>query len=155
MGDVECDSGYLGKAIVTCDDSFNFYGCSQELIEHPLDEILPKTCNDKYGDGEQMRDFIYVEDCVNVIDWILNQKKFNGLYNVGSGVARKFIELATSVCASIGVDLNIKWIDTPSNVRAQYQYFTEANMGKLISSGYQKNFYSLEEGIKKFIEISK
>ncbi len=124
-------------------------------IKSGLPINLFRSHNDKYGDGEQMRDFIYVEDCVNVIDWILNQKKFNGLYNVGSGVARKFIELATSVCASIGVDLNIKWIDTPSNVRAQYQYFTEANMGKLISSGYQKNFYSLEEGIKKFIEISK
>ncbi len=123
-------------------------------IKSGLPITLFRSHNVKYKDGEQMRDFIYVEDCVKVIDWILKQDKFSGLYNVGSGVARKFIDLATSICASIGVDPNIKWIDTPSNIRSQYQYFTEAKIDKLVGCGYKKNFYSIEEGIIKFIKVS-
>ena len=147
---------------------FNVYGPyednkgSQSSVAHQminkiksgLPITLFRSHNVKYKDGEQMRDFIYVEDCVKVIDWILKQDKFSGLYNVGSGVARKFIDLATSICASIGVDPNIKWIDTPSNIRSQYQYFTEAKIDKLVGCGYKKNFYSIEEGIIKFIKVS-
>ncbi len=114
---------------------------------------LFRSHNEKYKDGEQLRDFIYVDDCINVINWFLNKNEFSGLYNVGSGVTRSFIDLASSISNSFGVDLNINWIDTPKNIRDQYQYFTKAKMDRLLKIGYNKDFYSLEKGLEKYVEM--
>ena len=116
---------------------------------------LFRSHNILYKDGEQLRDFIFVEDCVNVINWILKKKNFSGLYNVGTGKSRKFIDLARCISISMGKKLTIDWVDTPIEIREQYQYFTEANMTKLYKAGYKEKFASLEEGIAKYIEYLK
>ncbi len=114
---------------------------------------LFRSHNNEYKDGEQLRDFIYVEDCVSVINWFLNRNEFTGIYNVGSGKARNFLDLASATCQFMDVDLKINWIDTPENVREQYQYFTQANMDKLYQIGYNEDFYTLEKGIEKYTKI--
>ena len=122
-------------------------------IKSGMPITLFRSHNEKYKDGEQLRDFIYVDDCINVINWFLNENEFSGLYNVGSGVARSFIDLASSISSSFDVDLNINWIDTPENIRDQYQYFTEAKMDRLLKIGYNKGFYSLEKGLDKYVGV--
>jgi ADP-L-glycero-D-manno-heptose 6-epimerase len=104
-----------------------------------------------YEDGGQLRDFVYVKDCVKVIIWLLNNSDVSGLFNVGTGKARSFKDLALATYQAAGATPDIKYIDTPISIRDKYQYFTEANMAKLRAAGYGGNFYSLEDGIKDYV----
>ncbi|MBX7202638.1 MAG: ADP-glyceromanno-heptose 6-epimerase [Bacteroidia bacterium] len=104
-----------------------------------------------YTDGGQMRDFVYVKDVAKVCYFLMLHRKFKGLYNLGSGKARTFNDLAASVFNAAGISPSIQYIDTPEDIRDKYQYFTEAAMAKLHSIGYSEPFYSLEEGTKDYL----
>ena len=99
------------------------------------------------ADGEQKRDFVAVEDCVAVMLWLLDNPRIDGLFNVGTGCARSFLDLARALYAATGTDERIAFIDTPQSLRAQYQYFTEARLERLRAAGYTAPFTSLEDGI--------
>lgn len=112
---------------------------------------LFRSHNPEYKNGEQMRDFIYVKDVLNVIYWLMTTEAENGIYNLGSGKARTFLDLVKGVFKSMNVEENIGFIDTPEDIRDKYQYFTEATMDKLIAQGYGNKFYNLEDGIQDYI----
>ena len=96
---------------------------------------LFKSHNPQYKDGEQMRDFIYVKDVIKIVGWFIDNKDINGIFNVGTGKPRSFHDLACSVFKNSNITNKIKYIDTPKNIRKQYQYFTKANMKKLRNAG--------------------
>ena len=104
-----------------------------------------------FRDGEQKRDFIYVKDIASVILFLMQHRKNSGLYNVGTGQARTFLDLARATFQSMGIPENIEFIDTPADIRDKYQYFTQANMDKLRSIGYTQPFTPLEEGIREYV----
>lgn len=145
---------------------FNVYGPNEyhkgrmaSVIMHGYNQIkntgmmrLFRSHNPNYTDGGQMRDFVYVKDLVNVCYFLMHHRKNNGIYNLGSGTARKFIDLAKATFASMGVPENIEFVDTPVDIRDKYQYFTEANMTKLKSIGYDTPFHTLEEGVKDYVQ---
>ncbi|MDY6969887.1 MAG: ADP-glyceromanno-heptose 6-epimerase [Spirochaetota bacterium] len=112
---------------------------------------LFKSYNIEYRDGEQKRDFIYIKDCIDVIWWLLQNSKVNGIYNLGSGKARTWNDLAKSVFTVQGKELSIQYIDMPENLKDRYQYFTEAKMKKLRLAGCPLNFHTLEEAVKDYI----
>jgi ADP-L-glycero-D-manno-heptose 6-epimerase len=151
---------------------FNVYGPNEyhkgrmaSVIFHSFNQIkvtghvkLFKSHNKEYRDGEQLRDFVYVKDVVNVIYWMVNKmiesdwdKSFNGLYNLGTGAARSFYDLAANTFIAQGLEPKIEFIDMPLDIRDKYQYFTEAKIDKLISAGYTKPFSNLEEGVKDYL----
>jgi ADP-L-glycero-D-manno-heptose 6-epimerase len=108
-------------------------------------------------DGEQLRDFVYVKDCANIVTHFLNaalsnKPAANGVYNIGTGQARSFKDLATSVMASMGREPHITYIDMPEDLRGKYQYFTEANMDKLRKAGYKAPMTSLEDGVRDYVQ---
>ncbi|HVN43902.1 MAG TPA: ADP-glyceromanno-heptose 6-epimerase [Steroidobacteraceae bacterium] len=103
-------------------------------------------------DGGQKRDFIYVRDCVRVVQWLLAHPDVNGLYNLGTGRARSFAELAQALFAALRRPPRIEYIDTPEAVRAHYQYFTEARMERLRAVGYAEPFTSLEDGVADYVQ---
>jgi ADP-L-glycero-D-manno-heptose 6-epimerase len=105
----------------------------------------------EFNDGEQLRDFIYVDDVINVCLYMYHNRPNNGIYNVGTGKARTFNDLGRAVFKAMGQEENIEYIPIPTDIRDKYQYFTEAKMDKLISTGYNDSFMSLEEGIKNYI----
>lgn len=107
--------------------------------------------NPDYRDGEQLRDFVWVGDCVSVALWFLDGKRGNGLYNVGSGRARSFADLARAVFAAIGVEPAIQFVPLPETLKGKYQYFTEADMNKLAGIGYESVPTSLEVGVEKYV----
>ena len=105
-----------------------------------------------FKDGQQSRDFIYIKDLLSVIDFLIHKRPANGLYNLGTGKARSFFDLAKNTFISMGITPNIGFIDTPEDIRDNYQYFTEAKMDKLQNAGYQQDFYSLEDGIQDYVQ---
>jgi len=105
-----------------------------------------------FEDGKQLRDFIYVKDVVDVLYYLMNHRDHLGIYNLGTGKARSFLDLATSTFKSMNREPLIEFIDTPVDIRDKYQYFTEARMNKLRSAGYDPAFYSLEEGIEEYVQ---
>jgi ADP-L-glycero-D-manno-heptose 6-epimerase len=105
-----------------------------------------------YPDGGQMRDFIYVEDCVDVILWLLERPQVSGLFNLGSGRARSFSDLARAIAAAAGVPARIEFIPMPEAIRPNYQYYTEARMQKLRDAGYDRPFTSIEDGVRRYVE---
>jgi ADP-L-glycero-D-manno-heptose 6-epimerase len=105
-----------------------------------------------YPDGGQMRDFIYVDDCVNVMLWLLDHPGVNGLFNLGTGKSRSFADLARALAAAADVQLRIEFIPMPDAIRPNYQYFTEARMERLRGAGYSEPFTSLEEGVRQYVE---
>lgn len=113
---------------------------------------LFKSHRPEYLDGEQIRDFIYVKDLVDVCIFLMEQRKNSGIYNLGTGKARSFNALGFSTFAALNKPIQINYMDTPIDIRDKYQYFTEANMKKLIDIGYNKPFYTLEEGIKNYVQ---
>lgn len=113
---------------------------------------LFKSYQPKYKDGEQLRDFIYVKDCVEVIWWFLNNPQINGLFNLGTGKSRHWNDLVSSTFRSMGLEPNIEFVDMPENLKNSYQYFTEADMTKLFSMGYKTHFMSLEDSIKDYVQ---
>jgi ADP-L-glycero-D-manno-heptose 6-epimerase len=105
-----------------------------------------------YTDGGQLRDFVYVKDVVEVMLFLWEYEVDSGLYNLGTGTARPFLDLAKATFKAMGVEENISFVDTPEDIRDKYQYFTEANMKKLLDQGYGVPFYSLEEGVEDYVQ---
>ncbi|CAE7866517.1 hldE [Symbiodinium microadriaticum] len=108
-----------------------------------------------YEDGGQLRDFVYVKDCVDVILWMMGSDSDNvpsGLYNIGTGKARSFKDLAYAVFAALGKDPKIDYVPTPEAIRDKYQYFTEAKMDRLRAAGYNQPMTSLEDGVKDYVQ---
>ena len=112
---------------------------------------LFQSHNSKYSDGGQLRDFIWVEDCVRVMMWFDKNLSSSGLYNCGTGNARSFLDLAKLVFSAMDKEENIEYIPTPEAIRDKYQYFTQANMDKLKSLGYDMNFTTLENGVTQYV----
>ncbi|MCE3295063.1 MAG: rfaD [Crocinitomicaceae bacterium] len=145
---------------------FNVYGPNEyhkgrmaSVIFHAFNQILSnggmklfRSHNPEYTDGGQLRDFVYVKDVVEVCLYLRNSKPASGIYNLGSGKARTFLDLAKNTFKAMEKEENIAFIDTPADIRDKYQYFTEANMNKLVSSGYSKPFHTLEEGVADYVK---
>jgi len=144
---------------------FNVYGPNEyhkgrmaSVIMHAFYQIeskgsmkLFRSHNPDYSDGGQLRDFVYVKDLISVIQFLMESKPENGLYNLGTGTARAFLDLAKSTFSALGKREDIEFIDTPIDIRDKYQYFTEAKMSKLRNAGYSKPFYTLESGIEDYV----
>jgi ADP-L-glycero-D-manno-heptose 6-epimerase len=105
-----------------------------------------------FKDGEQLRDFIYVKDVIDVMYFLMNHTGDSGIYNLGTGTARTFLDLAHAVFGALNLPSSIEFIDTPADIRDKYQYFTEARMEKLRASGYSKPFYSLENAVEEYVQ---
>lgn len=145
---------------------FNVYGPNEyhkarmaSVIFHAFNQIsangsmkLFRSHKPEYTDGGQLRDFIYVKDLVDVIWFLYSKEPASGIYNLGTGKARTFLDLARSTFRAMNKEEAISFIDTPADIRDKYQYFTEANMKKLIAAGYEKPFTSLEEGVKDYVQ---
>jgi len=145
---------------------FNVYGPNEyhksrmaSVVMHSFHQIqnsgamkLFRSHNANYKDGEQMRDFVYVKDVVEVCIFLMKHRKNSGIYNLGSGKARSFVDLTRAVFNALNVSENISFIDTPEDIRSKYQYFTEAKMNKLRSIGFSAKFHSLEEGIEDYVK---
>ena len=104
-------------------------------------------------DGDQRRDFIFVEDACATLVWLYELAPANGIFNLGTGKARSFLDLAGAVYRALGRDPLIAWRDTPEDIRGQYQYFTEARMERLRGLGYTAPFTGLEDGVAKTVNI--
>jgi len=145
---------------------FNVYGPNEyhkgrmaSVILHAYHQIkktgmvkLFRSHNPDFEDGKQLRDFIYVKDVVNVIYFLMKKQKDSGIYNLGTGKARTFLDLVKATFRSLDLQSSIEFIDTPVDIRDKYQYFTEAKMEKLRNIGYDDEFYSLEEGIEEYVQ---
>ncbi|RQO31365.1 ADP-glyceromanno-heptose 6-epimerase [Taibaiella sp. KBW10] len=123
----------------------------QQILKNDGEVKLFRSHKPEYADGGQMRDFIYVKDLVKVCTWLMLQQPENGIYNLGTGTARTFNDLINALYNTLGLPTKITYIDTPEDIREKYQYFTEANMKKLIDAGYKEGFYSLEEGVSDYV----
>ena len=146
---------------------FNVYGPNEyhkarmaSVIFHSFNQIkdhglvkLFKSHKRGFKDGEQLRDFIYVKDIMKVCEWLMNgyENIPPGIYNLGTGKARSFIDLVTATFKALHLKPNIQFIDMPMDLRDTYQYFTEAKMDKLKAAGYPGEFYSLEEGVTDYV----
>jgi ADP-L-glycero-D-manno-heptose 6-epimerase len=113
---------------------------------------LFKSYRPEYPDGGQMRDFVYVKDCLEVMWWLLNNPEVNGIFNLGTGKARTWNDLARAVFSAMGLPQNIEYIDMPEELQGKYQYFTEANMEKLSAAGCPVEFTSLEDGVADYVK---
>ena len=113
---------------------------------------LFRSRNLKYKDGEQMRDFIYIKDAVDMTLYFLDKKDKNGIFNVGAGKARTWNDLVTSLFNAVGKPVNIEYIELPQHLAEKYQYFTEANLSKIKSAGYRQPIASLENGITDYVK---
>jgi ADP-L-glycero-D-manno-heptose 6-epimerase len=105
----------------------------------------------EYADGGQLRDFVYVRDCVDVVLWLLDNPQVSGLFNLGTGQARSWLDLAKALFAATGRALAVEFIEMPPTLIEKYQYFTQARMDRLRSAGYQRPFTSLEEGVADYV----
>ncbi|MDR1848229.1 MAG: ADP-glyceromanno-heptose 6-epimerase [Bacteroidales bacterium] len=146
---------------------FNVYGFNEyhkgrmaSVVFHGFNQIekegkisLFRSHREGIADGYQLRDFIYVKDLVSVMAFLMRQKPKSDIYNLGTGKARAFLDLAKATFAALNKEPNIEFIDMPLDIRDKYQYFTQANMRKLHSqAGYNKPFYSLEEGVRDYVQ---
>ena len=145
---------------------FNVYGPNEghkgrmaSVIFHTFNQIektggmkLFRSHHKDYKDGEQLRDFIYVKDVISIIRFLYENSITSGLYNVGTGKARTFFDLAKLTFLALNKEPNISFIDTPEDIRNKYQYFTEADMTKLKEQGYNSPFHTLEEGVEDYVK---
>lgn len=145
---------------------FNVYGPNEyhkgrmaSVVWHGFNQIrdtgtlkLFKSHKKGVADGEQKRDFIYVKDIADVCFHFMDRDCPDGLYNVGTGKARTFLALGKAIFNALDEPINIEFVPTPENIRDTYQYFTEAEMGKLRATGYRKEFTSLEEGVTDYVQ---
>jgi len=145
---------------------FNVYGPNEyhknrmaSVIYHAYCQIkqngrmkLFRSHRPEFKDGEQMRDFIYVKDVLEVCVFLMHHRRNSGIYNLGSGKARTFLDLATNTFEAMKVPVAIDFVDTPADIRDKYQYFTQASMSKLRSIGYTQPFHSLEEGVADYVK---
>ncbi len=113
---------------------------------------LFKSYKPEYKDGEQKRDFVYIKDCVDVMAWFLERRDVNGIFNLGTGKARTWNDLAKATFSAMGLETNIEYIDMPEAIRDKYQYFTQADMKKLQDAGYKRKFTSLEDAVKDYVQ---
>ena len=113
---------------------------------------LFKSHNPDYADGGQLRDFVSVDDCARVVLWLLRNPSVCGLFNLGTGQARSFADLAAAVYAAMGKEPNIAFVPTPEDIRDKYQYFTQASMTRLRDAGYDGQFTPLEDGIRRYVQ---
>jgi len=144
---------------------FNVYGPNEyhknrmaSVIYHSFNQIMNtskmqlfRSHNPDFKDGEQKRDFIFVNDVTNILYFFLNHRKDSGIYNVGTGEARTFLDLVKATFTAMKLPVNIGFMDTPTDIRDKYQYFTQAAMDKLRGIGYNKPFTALEAGIKEYV----
>jgi ADP-L-glycero-D-manno-heptose 6-epimerase len=145
---------------------FNVYGPNEYhkgkmiyVVKLKYDEIavdhvptLFRSDRDGVADGEQRRDFIWVGDVVDVMLWLLEHPDVNGLYNLGTGTSRSYLDLAYAVCDAAGAPRRVQFIDMPESLRGQYQSFTEARMERLRAAGYSTPFTTLEEGVRRYVQ---
>lgn len=145
---------------------FNVYGPNEyhkgrmaSVIFHTVRQIkatggmkLFRSHKAGIADGAQSRDFIYIKDVLSILWFLYQQRPANGLYNVGTGQARTFYDLAASTFRAMQMEPNISFIDTPEDIRDTYQYFTEADMRKLQQAGYHQPFHTLEQGITDYVQ---
>lgn len=145
---------------------FNVFGPNEyhkdrmsSVVHHAYNQIMEngkldlfKSHHPDYKDGEQKRDFIYVKDVIDVMYFLFLNKSKSGIYNLGTGKSRTFLDLANSVFAALNKTPDINFIDTPIDIRDKYQYFTEAKMDKLYSLGYIKSFYTLETAVNDYVK---
>ncbi len=145
---------------------FNVYGPNEyhkgrmaSVIFHSFNQVrttgkvkLFRSHKPGFEDGQQLRDFIYVEDVAAVCYWLMQHTIASGLYNLGTGKARTFEDLVNATFKGMGKSPVIEYIDMPEDIRDKYQYFTEADMNKLIAAGYDKPFLSLEEGVGDYVK---
>lgn len=145
---------------------FNVYGPNEyhkgrmaSVIFHAFNQIgatdgmkLFRSHNPDYKNGEQTRDFIYVKDLLKMLEFLREKNPESGLYNIGTGNARTFLDLTKATFAAMGKIENISFIDTPEDIRDKYQYYTEADMNKLKNAGYIEEFYTLEDGVKDYVQ---
>lgn len=145
---------------------FNVYGPNEyhknrmaSVVFHAYHQIretgkmkLFKSHKEGIADGQQKRDFVYVKDVVKVCLFLYLNQKHSGIYNLGTGEARSFVDLATQTFLSMRLDPAIEFIETPLDIRDKYQYFTEADMNKLQGIGYDLSFSSLEKGIDDYVQ---
>ncbi len=113
---------------------------------------LFRSHREDYGDGEQKRDFVYIRDVLEMMIWLWQHPRVNGLFNAGSGRARTFLDLAAATFQAMGKAPRIEFIDMPEDIRDRYQYFTEAPMDKLRAAGYERPATSLEEGVRDYVQ---
>lgn len=144
---------------------FNVYGPNEyhkgrmaSVIFHAHRQItatgamkLFRSHNPDFKDGEQLRDFIYVKDLTDVIIFLITKHPTSGIYNLGTGKARTFLDLVRATFKAMGKEEHISFIDTPEDIRDKYQYFTEADINKLRNVGYALPFTSLEEGVEDYV----
>ncbi|HPK05637.1 MAG TPA: ADP-glyceromanno-heptose 6-epimerase, partial [Bacteroidales bacterium] len=144
---------------------FNVYGPNEyhkgrmaSVIFHAYNQMISqgqvklfRSHNPDYADGGQLRDFIYVKDVVDVLVFLMQTKPDSGIYNLGTGVARSFYDLAKATFNAANIPEKIEFIDTPIDIRDKYQYFTQAEMSKLTQTGYTKSFYKLDDGIHDYV----
>ncbi|MCL1786231.1 MAG: ADP-glyceromanno-heptose 6-epimerase [Alphaproteobacteria bacterium] len=116
---------------------------------------LFKSYRAEYPDGGQMRDFVYVKDIVEAMWWLLSNPRVTGIYNLGTGVARSWNDIANAMFAAVGKKPNIEYIDMPEHLKPKYQYFTQANMDKLRAAGFDHKFMTLEESVADYSEYLK
>ena len=145
---------------------FNVYGPNEfhkgrmaSVVFHAFNQIqsvgkvkLFRSHRADFKDGGQLRDFIYVKDVADVIVFLMESRKHSGIYNLGTGKARPFIDLATATFKALNLEPNIEFIDTPIDIRDKYQYYTQANMAKLRAAGCAKEFTSLEDGVEDYVK---
>jgi ADP-L-glycero-D-manno-heptose 6-epimerase len=122
-----------------------------ELIAHGETIKLFKSYKDGYADGAQLRDFVYVKDCTAVMLWLMENSKSSGLFNMGTGKARSFVDLMNAIGSALGQKVNIDFVDMPESIRPNYQYFTESNSKKLNSLGVLARAHSLEDGVCDYV----
>lgn len=113
---------------------------------------LFKSHNPNYADGGQLRDFVFVDDIVSIINWLLLRDDVSGVFNAGSGQARSFADLAKATFTAAGKEAKISYIDMPESIRDRYQYFTEASMDRLRALGYDGQQTPLEEGVRRYVQ---
>jgi ADP-L-glycero-D-manno-heptose 6-epimerase len=144
---------------------FNVYGPNEQhkgSMKSVVAQIWPKVAagdgvqlfrshRPDYPDGGQMRDFVYVRDCSRVVSWLLETPGVNGVFNLGSGKARSFLDLAQAVFAAAGREPQVTYVDTPIEIRDKYQYFTQADMTRLKAAGYAHGFTELEAGVADYV----
>ncbi len=145
---------------------FNVYGPNEyhkgrmaSVVYHAFNQVrengkmkLFRSHHPDFKDGEQLRDFVYVEDVTDVIVYLMENRPASGIFNLGTGKAETFLELVGQTFKALEMDPVIEFIDTPEDIRDKYQYFTEANISKLRSAGYQKEFRNLSEGIPEYVK---
>jgi ADP-L-glycero-D-manno-heptose 6-epimerase len=112
---------------------------------------LFKSYKQGVADGEQLRDFVYVKDCTRAMLWLAAQPAVNGIFNLGTGQARSFLDLIQATAKALHLQVKVDFVDMPEPMRPNYQYFTQARMAKLKAAGYPGPFHSLEEGVADYV----